>query len=176
RAGRGGRARMPGVTPWRPMDRTLSGTPVRAMKDALVAQRRAQELRLEVLDARGVAEHLASRFPGVAVPEPVASRVQAACDGHPLFMQHAVGWLAEHGRLPARAGRLALDPEGEPLRVVLPESLHHLLTREVERLAGDEIDALEVASVAGADFSAATVACGLAREVIPTEALLERHV
>jgi DNA-binding winged helix-turn-helix (wHTH) protein len=173
-ARRDGPAHLLVVGTWRPIEAILAGTPVRAMKDALVAQRRAHELPLDVLDARGVAEHLAARFPGVEIPDAVARRVQGACDGHPLFMQHAVGWLAAHGRLAARDGRLEIEPAVEPLKVFLPDSLQQLLTREVERLDGEEVVALEVASVAGVDFSAATVACGLERDVIATEALLER--
>jgi DNA-binding winged helix-turn-helix (wHTH) protein len=175
-ARRGGAAKLLVVATWRPIDAILAGTPVRALKETLLAQRRGQELRLEVLDADGVAEHLRSRFPGVVVPDPVARRVQEACDGHPLFMQHAVDWLAANGRLLVKEGRLEIEAAVEPLRIDLPESLYNLLTREVERLTRDEVEALEVASVAGVDFSAATVACGLAREVVATEALLERNV
>jgi DNA-binding winged helix-turn-helix (wHTH) protein len=175
-ARRTGPSRLLLVATWRPVEAILAGTPVRALKDALTGQHRAQELRLELLDADGVAAHLRTRFPGVTVDADVASRVQRACHGHPLFMQHAVEWLTTSRQLVEREGRLELASGAEPLQIDLPESLQHLLTHEVERLAADEVEALEVASVAGVDFSAATVACGLEREVIPIEALLERNV
>ncbi len=175
-ARRGGAAKLLVVATWRPIEAILAGTPVRALKETLLAQRRGLELQLEVLDADGVAEHLRARFPGAEVPDPVARRVHDACDGHPLFMRHAVDWLASSGRLLVKDRRLELDVAAEALQIDLPESLNNLLTREVERLSRDEVEALEVASVAGVDFSAATVACGLDHEVVATEALLERFV
>ncbi|HET6164115.1 MAG TPA: AAA family ATPase [Planctomycetota bacterium] len=175
-ARREGAAKLLVVATWRPIEAILAGTPVRALKETLLAQRRGMELQLEVLDADGVAEHLRARFPGVEVPDRVARRVHDACDGHPLFMRHAVDWLAEHRRLCVKDGRLELDAAAESLQIDLPESLSTLLTREVERLSRDEVEALEIASVAGVDFSAATVACGLDRAVVATEELLERFV
>jgi DNA-binding winged helix-turn-helix (wHTH) protein len=175
-ARRGGAAKLLVVATWRPVEAILVGTPVRAVRDSLVAQKRAHDLLLDVLDPDGVAEHLRARFRGVEVTDAVARRVQRACHGHPLFMLHAVDWLAAERRLVARGGRLELDDDEASLRLDLPESLQQLLNREVERLAGDEVDVLEVASVAGFDFSAATVACGLEREVVPVEAVLERNV
>ena len=65
-------------------------------------------------------------------------------------------------------------PEGlEAMAVDVPEDLRRLIELHLEALCPGEPEILEAASVAGMEFSAATVAAGVEREAESVEASCE---
>jgi adenylate cyclase len=98
-----------------------------------------------------VATYLEQRFTNGK--EKIASAVFARSEGNPLFMVNVVDYLIEQGSL--------VDAE----KIEAPRTIRQMIERNLQRLSSDELRILEAASVAGIDFSAATVAAALERSL-----------
>ena len=79
----------------------------------------------------------------------------------------AQGWLSQ------QHGAWNLRPGLEDIAQEIPATLRELVTQRQTRLNATEQRLLEVASVSGLEFSAPSVAAGLATEVIETESWCE---
>ena len=88
-------------------------------------------------------------------------------------MVNVVDSLVAHGVLVQNEGRWELHGRAEEVANGVPESLQQLIEQQVERLSPEIQRLLEVASVAGAEFSAASVAAGLEAEVDEIETQCE---
>ncbi|HEV8717305.1 MAG TPA: ATP-binding protein, partial [Candidatus Binatia bacterium] len=82
---------------YRPADAIVSGHPLRAVKQELQAHRQCEELALGVLNEAAVAEYLARRFPGSALPPRLARGIHRRTEGNPLFMVNVIEYLATQG-------------------------------------------------------------------------------
>jgi predicted ATPase/class 3 adenylate cyclase len=107
--------------------------------------------------ARGSEEEAAMRG--------LARVVHRRTDGNPLFMINVVNDLVARGVLVQNDGRWELQGRVEEVEGRVPESLQQLIAQHIERLPTEAQRLLEVASVAGAEFSAAAVAAGVETEV-----------
>jgi tetratricopeptide (TPR) repeat protein len=82
-------------------------------------------------------------------------------DGNPLFMVNVIDYLVMQGVLVQSAGHWTVAGEVALTEAGVPASVQELIEQQLERLSTQEQRVLEVASVAGAEFSAAAVAAGL---------------
>jgi predicted ATPase len=147
-------------------DALQRGHPLHTVHHELQRHGQCTELPLPLLPEAAMAAYLAMRFPDTRLPAGLARLVHQRTEGNPLFMVTVVEeWV--------RRGWLAPADEGWTLRVAraavastVPESLRQMLEQQLERLSPMEQRVLEVGSVAGATFSAAAVAAGLAHEVV----------
>lgn len=141
-------ARLLIVATYRPVDAIIAAHPIRALLRSLKAARKADELLLGYLDAAAVAHYLAQRS-GLAAPEPdLLQTLHARSGGHPLFMAQLYEYLAAPHRDSAReAGRDAL-----------PQALQDLIALQFAQLKPEDQALLEIASVAGMEFAAASLA------------------
>lgn len=80
-------------------------------------------------------------------------------------MVNVIDDLVVRGVLVQSDGRWELKEGGEEMASGVPENLQQLIAQQLERLRPETQRLLEVASVAGAEFSAASVAAGLEAEV-----------
>ncbi|MBI3801082.1 MAG: AAA family ATPase [Deltaproteobacteria bacterium] len=141
---------------YRPVEMLGTGHPLRAVKQELHLHQQCEEQRLGFLTEAHVAEYLTVRLGVGAVREP--SRQKLACgihrrtDGNPLFMVNVVNYLLAQGELPESLERIQVE---------VPESIQQMIENQIDRLSPEEQRRLEVASIVGADFSAAAVAAGL---------------
>ena len=154
---------------YRPPDALQRGHPLQTVTHELHMHGQCAELPLTLLSEAAVADYLAARFPEAQFPAGLARLVHQRTEGNPLFMVSVVedwvrrGWLAQvDGRWTLRVGLAALG-------VTVPEGLRQMLEQQLDRLSPMEQRVLEVGSVAGATFSAAAVAAGLAHEVVQVE-------
>ena len=154
---------------YRPPDALQRGHPLQTVTHELHLHGQCAELPLTLLSEAAVADSLAARFPEAHFPAGLARLVHQRTEGNPLFMVSVVedwvrrGWLTEvDGRWTLRVGLAALG-------VTVPEGLRQMLEQQLDRLSPMEQRVLEVGSVAGATFSAAAVAAGLAHEVVQVE-------
>ena len=84
----------------------------------------------------------------------LARMVHQRTDGNSLFMVNIVDYLIVQGML-GESG------ETQPaVQIEVPESIQQIIEKQIDRLSPEEQHVLEVASVAGAQFSAAAVAAG----------------
>jgi predicted ATPase len=90
--------------------------------------------------------------------------VHQRTEGNPLFMVTLVdSWLTQ-GVLLEQDGTWALPAGIEALHDRVPDSLRQMIDMQLDWLSAEEQEMLEVASVAGVEFSAAAVAAGLGQE------------
>jgi len=116
-----------------------------------------------------MAAYLAMRFPNARLPAGLARLVHQRTEGNPLFMVAVVEEWVRRGWLVPADGGLTLQVALAACASTVPESLRQMLEQQLERLSPMDQRVLEVGSVAGATFSAAAVAAGLAHEVVEVE-------
>lgn len=147
-------ARLMIVATFRPIEVYTRDHPLKSVKQELQMRSQCVELPLPCLTEAAVADYLETRFaavPSVPALAQLAPVVHRRTDGHPLFMVNVADYVA------------ALDFAGLPDSVEqsIPDSVRQMIEKQIERLSADEQRLLEVAAVAGAEFSAASVAAGL---------------
>ena len=153
-------ARLMIVGTYRPVEVLATEHPLRTLKGELELHRQCNELRLKLLSEEDVAAYLAKRFADDETwqsLDSVAPVIHARTEGNPLFMVNVVDYLVEQGSL--------LDP----VKIDAPHTIQQMIERNLERLHQGEQRALEAASAAGAEFSAAAVAAALERPLSEME-------
>jgi predicted ATPase len=155
-------ARLLVIGTYRPVEMLSNRHPLRAVKQELQLHRQCEELRLGFLTEEHIAEYLTVRFSVEAwraVPlRQLAHAIHQRTDGNPLFMVNVVDYLLAHG---AEAQQVVSQQPLEERLGVVPASIQQIIEKQLARLSRAEQHVLEVASVAGADFSVAAVAAGL---------------
>ena len=159
---------------YRPADVTRLGHPLHAVVHELKLHRRCEELSLTWLTEAAVEQYLTARFPGTTLPDGLARLLHQRTEGNPLFMVTVVDAWEAQGWLEEVEETLQLRIGLDELAQRVPESLRQMLAQQLDQLRGEEQRLLEAASVAGAEFSAAAVAAGLAIDVVEAEARCER--
>jgi predicted ATPase/DNA-binding winged helix-turn-helix (wHTH) protein len=154
---------------YRPADVSLRDHPLFAVTHELALHGQCAELPLSSLNEVAVEAYLAARFPGGPLPSGLARAVWRRTDGNPLFMVAMVQEWLDHGWLSADHGWLALREGHRELLAQVPETLQQMLETQLDRLSPEERRVLEVASIAGVEFSAAAVAARLESDVMQTE-------
>jgi predicted ATPase len=171
-ARRRGPARLMIVGTFRPGELPTLEHPLRKVAQDLVARRLCCEIAMSPLDEDAVGRYLAARFPGVAFPKELPSRLHQRTGGHPLFLASVIDDLIEREVLHDDSVVRALDAE-------VPPTVRAVIETQFDRLASDEQRLLEAAVVAGVEFSAAAVAAILGHDVIAVEdacdSLARRH-
>jgi predicted ATPase len=143
---------------YRPVEMLSNGHPLRAVKQELQLHQQCEELRLGFLTEQNVAEYLMSRFavgtPSRASLHQLAQAIHQRTEGNPLFMVNVVDYVTAQGML----GELG---ETRPtVQIEVSENIQQMIEKQLDRLTPEEQRVLEVASVAGVQFSAAAVAAG----------------
>lgn len=147
---------------YRPVEVLARGHPLTAVKDELEIHGGCRELVLSLLNRHAIAECLARRFPPTASSasalDRLASAIYRRTDGNPLFVINVVADLVSRGGLVEREGlwEVTLDPD--VVQVAIPADVRGMIARQLDHVRPAERRLLEVASVAGAEFSAAALA------------------
>ena len=97
-------------------------------------------------------------------------------DGVPLFALTLLGFWLERGLIAKTPGGYEIAASLDELSAAVPGSLHAALERQVEQLPAEGLALLEVASVAGAEFSSMEVAAATGCPRVEVEALLDALV
>jgi DNA-binding winged helix-turn-helix (wHTH) protein/tetratricopeptide (TPR) repeat protein len=172
-------ARLLLVSTYRPVELILSEHPLKAVKQELVLHRKCAELALEFLTEDAVSEYLAARFPVSQLPAKLSHLIHQRTDGNPLFMVNVVDYLLARKLVVETDGRWELKVKLEELEVGVPESIHQMIEKQVDRLSLEQQQMLEAASVVGVEFSAAAVAAALEEDMVVVEdrceGLARRH-
>jgi DNA-binding winged helix-turn-helix (wHTH) protein/tetratricopeptide (TPR) repeat protein len=131
---------------------TLSGEhPLRSTSTELEIHHQCEELQLGPLSEADVAIYLTHRFgddDGRSLAQ-AASLVFRRTEGNPLYMVNVVDYLVEHGSLHDESS------------VETPRTIQQMIELNLDRLEPIEQRLLEAASIAGREFSAASVATAL---------------
>jgi predicted ATPase len=176
-------ARLLIVGTYRPVEMLANDHPLRTMKQELELHRYCEELRLKLLTEENVVDYLAKRLASDASRRfgTLAPVIHTRTDGNPLFMVNMVDYLLVDAGLLVNLREVSAAEWAETLRAHRLDALRgirQMIERNLERLNPEEQAVLEVASVAGAEFSAASVAAALEcpqHEVEACCARLSRH-
>jgi DNA-binding winged helix-turn-helix (wHTH) protein len=173
---------------YRPVDVIVQEHLLHAVKQELQLHGLCTEVPLGLLSEAHVAEYLATRF---QIPSPanagegqgeglsaealrdVTRLIHHRTDGNPLFMVTAVEDLIAQKIITQRDEQWKLHDDLATIETRVPDNLQQLIERQLERLHAEERQTLEVASVAGMEFSAAAVAAGIEIETESVEQCCE---
>ena len=170
-ARRGEAARLLVLATYRPVEVILAEHPLKQLKQELRIQRRSEELPLELLNEVAVAEYLSAQFPDNSFPVDLARLLHRQIAGNPLFMVTAVEYMVAHGLLTEarETATWRLDGTLEQVSSAVPRSVQQIIQRLIEQLTAEEREMLNVAAVAGVEFTANAVAAGAGRDSASTE-------
>jgi DNA-binding winged helix-turn-helix (wHTH) protein/predicted ATPase len=162
-------ARLLVVATYRPVEAVLSGHPLRAVKQDLLARGLCHELPVGLLPEEAVADYLAARLPGEGLPPGLAKLLHHRTEGHPLFLVGLVDDWMNQEILTPRAGGWELTTDLDALAGRVPPSVRALIEKQLDRLGRDELRILEGASAAGVEFTAAAAATAVEEDVVRAE-------
>jgi DNA-binding winged helix-turn-helix (wHTH) protein len=129
----------------RRLDAEPPGYPLRALMPYLLVHRLCREIDLTPLSQADVEEYLDAQLP-TSPPE-----------GNPLFMVAALEDMAKRNLVTRANGQWQLQVPLEQIVFEVPDDLRHMIEAQLERLSEQEQSALELASIAGAAFSASVI-------------------
>lgn len=164
-----GAARLLVIGTYRPADVSISSHPLKGVKQELQARGQCEDVWLRFLIPEEVGQYLATRYPNHQFPLNLAQVVHRNTDGNPLFVVNMVDYLTAQNVIGEVEGHWRLRTTIEEVGRGVPESLRQLIEKHVERLSEEQQRLLEVASVVGTAFSAATVAAGIEAQVEQVE-------
>jgi DNA-binding winged helix-turn-helix (wHTH) protein/predicted ATPase len=146
--------------------RPLGGSPVDELRRELRPRGKCVELALQPLGEDDVRTYLQTRYPGT---ESLASVIHGRTDGNPLFMDSLLRSWVDADALDSENEVWHATRDVQELAMDVPDTLRELLEQDFHRLAAEDREILDVASVVGESFSAAAVAAGLGSEVESVE-------
>ena len=149
------------VATCRPVELVVDRHPLAHTKQEMVSRGIAGEIALGPLQAPEVRAYAEQRLSGLSALPELAAILYRRSEGYPLFMVHMADDLLRAG------GEPSLDDAS------LAASVKDLIETQLVRLAPDQLDALEAASLVGTEFAAAAVCAALDWTVSDTEAILE---
>ena len=124
---------------------------------------RPHAIHLEGLREAAVADYLRRRLETDAIPSALAHQVYRRTGGNPLFLAAIADRLRANGATNG-AALLSLDDLAES---DIPDNVRQTIQQQVERQSIQDQRLLEVASVAGPEFSAAALSAGLHQDTAP---------
>ena len=154
---------------YRPMELLAPGHPLARVKHELEIHRRCAEIALRPLTSTAVSDYLAIRFPGAPVAGPLVTHVSRWSGGNPLFMLTLVDDFAGRELIVRRDGRWDLNDNSAERPPDVPDTLRELIEQQARRLDPEDQQLLEVAAVAGSEFSIATLSAVLGAELSTVE-------
>jgi len=155
---------------YRTVELIVSGHPLKAVKQELLAKQQCQELPLDYLTEDAVAKYLSVRFPTNQFPEKFAAVVHERTEGNPLFMVNLVDYLVAERLIREDDESRKVVVEIEKLGVRVPDSIKQMIEKQIDHLDANAQRTLEAASVAGAEFSTLAVVAGLEEDEADIEA------
>jgi DNA-binding winged helix-turn-helix (wHTH) protein len=154
----------------RPLDAEL---PLKALISDLVVRRFCRKIDLTPLSEAEVEEYFGAQSPASRPPPGLSALVHRHSEGNPLFMVAAVEHMAKRGLLTREGGQWQLHVPLEQIELEVPDDLRHMIEAQLERLSTEEQNALELASTAGALFSASAISAGADNDSRGVEDLYE---
>jgi predicted ATPase/DNA-binding winged helix-turn-helix (wHTH) protein len=148
-------ARLLIVGTYRSAEVAAGGHPIKSVKQELQAHGQCDELILDFLDESAVGEYLARRFTRASFPRDLTRVLHDNTSGNPLFLVNVVDDLIAQGHLRDVEGEWALVVPVDRVASGVPHTLWQMVEKQIDRLSPLEQTVLTVASVAGAEFSAA---------------------
>ena len=154
---------------------------LKALISDLLVRRWCCEIDLTPLSQADVQEYLDARLPTSPPPPGLSAWVHRHSEGNPLFMVAALEDMAKRNLVTRANGQWQLQVPLEQIVFEVPDDLRHTIEAQLERLSEPEQSALELASIAGASFSASVISSASDMDSSGVETLYEdlsrrRHI
>ena len=155
------RARLLVLGTYRPVEVLRQAHPLRRVIAELRQQRQCVDTTLTSLPEAAITAYVRERFGAKTVPEGLVRLLYQRSSGNPLFFTALVDELLQRGILEEGRETVSVREWDGHRQRHCPESLHLLITQQVEQLSSEDQAILEAASVAGMTFSVAAVAAAV---------------
>ncbi len=142
------RARLLVLGTYRPADVIRQAHPLRRVIAELRQHHRCVDTTLASLPEAAITAYVRERFGAKAVPEGLVRLLYQRSSGNPLFFTALVDELLQRGILEESRDTLHMREGMATVSGIVPESLHLLITHQVEQLSSEDQAILEAASVA----------------------------
>ena len=141
----------------RPLDQESHNHPLKALRQDLSVHRLCHEFALAALTEAQVGEYLVVRSCGASVPQGLSALLHRHSEGNPLFMVAALDHMTKRALISRENGSWLLHVPLAQIDLAVPDDLRRMIEAQIERLSFEEQRVLELASIAGASFSAAVI-------------------
>jgi DNA-binding winged helix-turn-helix (wHTH) protein/tetratricopeptide (TPR) repeat protein len=169
------RARLMILATHRPIATVAAEHPLRTTVREL-GGRYCEDLKLSPLSSADVAAYLQHRIaqinpPNGAALDKVAGAIHHRTEGNPLFMAAVVDSILRPNATLADSSTsgVSLEKLAEDSNRIAPHNLMETIAQQLAQLEADDQTLLEVASVAGTEFSAAAIAAAAGKDLIEVE-------
>jgi predicted ATPase/DNA-binding winged helix-turn-helix (wHTH) protein len=156
-ARRPGPARIMLIATCRPLDVESRNQPLKALEQDLLVHRLCHEFALEPLTEAEVGQYLALRSSGASVPQGLSALLHRHSEGNPLFMMATLDHMTKRAVICRENGSWRLQVPLAQIDLAVPDDLRRMIEAQIERLSPQEQRVLELASIAGASFSATAI-------------------
>jgi predicted ATPase/DNA-binding winged helix-turn-helix (wHTH) protein len=157
---------------YRPLDPPRHS--LKALISDLLVRRWCHEIDLTPLSQADVEEYLDAQLPTSLPPPGLSALVHRHSEGNPLFMVAALEHMAKRNLVTRANGQWQLQVPLEQIAFEVPDDLRHMIEAQLERLSEQELRALELASIAGASFSASVISSASDIDSSGVETLYEK--
>lgn len=158
---------------YRPEELARHSHPLKNLKHDLQTHRRSEELSIAPLSPEMIGSYLEARFPRHTFPPVLVAQLHRRTGGNPLFLVNVVDHLVTRGVIASEEQLWRLQGALEDIQTETPASIQQIVEMQIDRLEPEERRILEVASVAGMDFSSAAVAAGMDADIAEVETCCE---
>jgi DNA-binding winged helix-turn-helix (wHTH) protein/tetratricopeptide (TPR) repeat protein/type II secretory pathway predicted ATPase ExeA len=166
------RARLLVVATFRPIE--AATTRLAELARSLEARRRCLLLPVSPLTRDAVAAYVDRRFPFHELPDDLPELIHRRTEGNPLFMLGVIATWLDRGLLADSGGVCRLQASLQQLSLCVPETFVRLFEHELAAVTPLQRSVLEAASVAGQEFSTATVAAAIEEDTVVVEEICMR--
>ncbi|MFB0565870.1 MAG: protein kinase [Candidatus Aminicenantaceae bacterium] len=136
----------------------VSGRPVETIRDALLAEGRFEEMKLDPLGVAAVGEMLGSMLGAGEPPEDFVDRVARETDGNPFFVEELMRALVEHGAVQLAAD--SWEVKKAVSEIEIPHTVAEVFRRRAAMLDDDQRALLKALAVCGRPTAADVLAHG----------------
>jgi predicted ATPase len=157
---------------YRPVDAMVQTHPVHTVMTDLIQHQQGAELPLDSLSEADVAAYCGQRLRASQLPAVLTHALHERSRGHPLFVVTLVDALLCQGLLHEGAVSGDVSQALVALQGTVPASLRQIIEQQLAQVSPADRTLLEVASLAGREFSAAAVAAVDNRDTEAIEARL----
>jgi DNA-binding winged helix-turn-helix (wHTH) protein/predicted ATPase len=154
---------------YRPLEVDAQAHLLGAVKRELELQQHCQELALSLFTRDDIDAYLAARFKAHHFPPALTQLLLARTGGSPLFLKQLLDSWIERKLLRHESDKWQLATELDTIGASTPVSIASLIECESDRLTDAERQVIEAASVAGLEFSVASVAAALGLDLVLVE-------
>lgn len=162
------------IATYRPEEMLSKDHPLKEVIQQLQVQGLCEEIPLNLLSRASVGKYLAVRFRWSEPQTTLIDMIYKWTDGNPLFMTRVADDLVKQGVILCYDGIWKLKIKTTELKV--PSNVQQLISWQIDRLDAEAVKVLEAASVAGMEFSAASISAGIGKNIKSVEKLCNRLV